>query len=240
MWTTDQLGLAVCRDHASAWYLDARGGEHGVGVIATTQADDDGAFADSRRFVSLSPVDQDVLPAAGEQYVRGDELHVNYPQAAGSSYAVRLAFKPIETAKNLIVLEVRISIQTDLLDTHPKIDVDTFCRSIDSRVPTDPQFPTDSSGDDEVEGVGSAPISVAVSKEHSVSVLLGPHDSPFTTNHSTDSLLRLRLFGDFLEKGVIRTARPWIVIDRSADAPGEEQLEKWWRQLCGSPLPLTP
>ncbi len=233
MWTTDQLGLAVWRDHASAWYLDARGGEHGVGVIATTKADGD-AFAESLRFFSLSPVDQDVLPAVGEQYVRGDELHVNYPQARGSSYAVRLAFKPIETAKDLIVLEVTISIQTDLLDTHPKIDVDVFCRSIDSQVPTD------ASGDDEVEGVGSAPISVAASKQHSVSILLGPHDSPFTTNHSTDSLLRLRLFGDFLEKGVIRKARPWIVIDRSAVAPSEEQLEKWWRQLCGRPLPLTP
>lgn len=233
MWTTDQLGLAVWRDQASVWYLDARGGEHGVGVIATTEADD-GAFAESRRFVSLSPVDQDVLPTAGEQYVRGDELHVNYPQAVGSSYAVRLAFKPIETSKNSIVLEVTISIQTDLLDTHPKIDVDAFCGSIDSQVPTDP------SGDDEVAGVGSAPISVAASKGHSVSVLLGPHDSPFTTNHSTDSLLRLRLFGDFLEKGVIRKARPWIVIDRSADAPSEEQLEEWWTKLCGSPLPLTP
>lgn len=233
MWTTDQLGLAVWRDQASAWYLDARGGVHGVGVIATTKADE-AALSESRRFVSLSPVDQDVLPTAGEQYVRGEQLHINYPQSAGSSYAVRLAFKPIETAKQLIVLEVTISIQTDLLDTHPKIDVDAFCQSIDSQVPTD------TSGDDEVQGVGSAPISVAASKEHSVSVLLGPHDSPFTTNHSTDSLLRLRLFGDFLEKGVIRKARPWIVIDRSADPPGEEQLEKWWKQLCGSPLPLTP
>ncbi len=233
MWTTNQLGLAVWRDHAPAWYLDARGGEYGVGVIATTKTDD-GAFEESQRFVSLSSVDPDVLPTAGEQYVRGDELHVNYPQAADSTCAVRLAFKPIQTAKNLIVLEVTISIQTDLLDTHPKIDVDAFCQSIDSQVPTD------ASGDDEVEGIGSAPISVAASKGHSVSILLGPHDSPFTTNHSTDSLLRLRLFGDFLEKGVIRKARPWIVIDRTADVPSEEQLQKWWRQLCGSPLPLTP
>jgi hypothetical protein len=233
MWTTDQLGLAVWRDNASTWYLDARGGEHGVGVIATTK-EDDAALEESRRFVSLSPVDQDVLPIAGEQYVRGDELHVNYPQAADSSYAMRMAFKPIQTAKNLIVLEVTISIQTDLLDTHPKIDVDAFCRSIASHVPTD------ESGDDEVEGVGSAPISVAASKEHSVSVLLGSHDSPFTTNHSTDSMLRLRLFGDFLEKGVIRIARPWIVIDRSGDPTSEDQLEEWWKQLCGSPLPLTP
>ena len=231
MWTTDKLGLAVWRDDASAWYLDARGGPYGVGMIASA---DDAAFEDPLRLFSLSPVDQAYLPAAGEQYVRGDELHVNYPQSADNSWALRLSFHPIETAKDRMVLEVTISIQTDLLDTHPKVDIDALCRSIDSQVPTD------LSGDDEVEGVGSAPISVAASKTHSVSVLLGPHDRPFTTNHSTDSLLRLRLFGDFLEKGVIRKARPWIVIDRTTQAPSEDQLEKWWRQLCGSPLPLTP
>lgn len=233
MWTTEQLGLAVWHDGASAWCLDARGGEHGVALIATNPAND-APLVESSRFVSLNSVDQDVLPAAAEQYVRGAEFHVNYPQAAGSSYAVRLAFNPIETQAERIILEVRISIQTDLLDTHPKIDVNAYCQSIDSQVPGD------TSGDDQVDGIGSAPISVAVSNEHSVSVLLGPHDRPFTTNHSTDSLLRLRLFGDFLEKGVIRKARPWIVIDRSADVPSEQMLETWWRQLCGSPLPLTP
>ncbi len=183
--------------------------------------------------MSFNPVDQDFLPSAGEQYVRGDCWHVNYPQG-DSSYALRLALQPIETAKDWIVLEATISIQTDLLDTHPKLDVDVLCQSIDSLVPTD------LSGDDEVESIGSAPISIAMDSGHHTSVLLGPHDSPFTTNHSTDALLRLRLFGDFLEKGVIRKARPWIIIDRSGSPPNEQRLEALWKQLCGSPLPLTP
>lgn len=223
MWTTDQLGIATWRDEGSTWNLDARGGDFGIRFMAT--ANDD--------HVSLNPVDQDLLPSAGEQYVRGNSLHVNFPQG-DSSYALRLAIRPVETAPTFIVLETTVSIQTDLLDTHPKIDVDVLCNDIDSYVPTD------LSGDDEVENAGSAPISVAVSKNHSTSVLLGPHDSPFTTNHSTDSLLRLRLFGDFLEKGVIRKARPWIVIDRSDTPPSESQLESWWKELCVSPLPLTP
>lgn len=233
MWTTDQLGLAVWRDGGSQWYFDARGGGHGIGVIAPSPDSED-AFAESRRYVSLSPVDQDVLPPAGEQYVRGNQWHVNYPQTPSSSYAMRLACNPIVSQEDLLVLEATISIQTDLLDSHPKIDVDAMCRSIDSLVPTD------ISGDDEVEGHGSAPISLAISPSHSVGVLLGPHDSPFTTNHSTDSLLRLRLFGEFLEKGVIRKAMPWIVIHRAAGTPSEGQLESWWRDLCSAPLPLTP
>ena len=134
-------------------------------------------------------------------------------------------------ASDLLVLEVTISIQTDLLDTHPR----SRCRCIVhirwSVLPRSvKQF-----GD-----AGSPPISVAVSEDHFTGVLLGPHDSPFTTNHSSDSLLRLRLFGDFLEKGVIRKARPWIVIDRSGGSASRLQLESWWKQLCGSPLPLTP
>jgi hypothetical protein len=232
MWTTEQLGLAIWRDKGASWHFDARGGNCGIGVVSTA-GDDPNAFEIPGRFVSLTPVDQDFLPTAGEQYIRGDSLHVNFPQAA-SSYALRLALRPIESAKEFIVLEVTVSIQTDLLDTHPKIDLDSLCNDIDSFVPTD------ESGDDDVEGTGSAPISMAISKNHSTSVLLGPHDSPFTTNHSTDSLLRLRLFGDFLEKGVIRKARPWIVIDRSGKVPSPAQLEIWWKQLCRSPLPLTP
>ncbi len=232
MWTTDQLGLAVWRDGSSAWYVDARGGDFGVGVIDSGD-DFASAWEVPGRLASLSPVDQDFLPVAGEQFVRGDQWHVNFPQG-DSSYALRLALQPIETAGDLLVLEATISIQTDLLDTHPKIDLDVLCQSIHSFVPTD------ESGDDEVDDAGSAPISLATSARHSTSILLGPHDSPFTTNHSTDSLLRLRLFGDFLEKGVIRKARPWIVIDRSGKPPTEARLEAWWRQLCRSPLPLTP
>jgi len=231
MWTTDQLGLAVWSDDGAEWYFDARGGDAGIGVVAADESDPN-AFDASGRYVSLNPAQPDLLPAAAEQFVRGDRWHVNYPQGDGS-YALRLAFQPIESVKDLIVVELTISIQTDLLDTHPRIDMDALCQSIDSMVPGDP------SGD-EVEDAGSAPISVATSDDHHTCVLLGPHDSPFTTNHSTDSLLRLRLFGDFLEKGVIRKARPWIVIDRSGNPPSQARLQSWWTQLCGSPLPLTP
>jgi hypothetical protein len=223
MWTTDQIGLATWTESGSSWSVDARGGKHGIGVLAADAG---------TRYVSLTPVDQNELPLAGEQFVRGDQLHLNYPQGDGL-YAIRLVLQPIVTETNLLVLEAMISIQTDLLDSHPKVDIDIDCQSIDSIVPSD------LSGDDEVEGAGSAPISLAANEQHCCSVLLGPHDRPFTTNHSTDSLLRLRLFGEFLEKGVIRRGRPWIVIDRSGTVTSEDRVQSLWQQLCESPVPLT-
>lgn len=228
MWTTDQLGRAAWENEGSSWYVDARGGEFGIGVVSGSDG-----FEQSQQDFSLCPVDQDVLPNAGEQFVRGNEWHVNYPQA-NSSYALRLAFATIASSKDSWLLEVTISVQTDLLDLHPKVDLEVMCLDIDSFVPTNPH------GDEEVIGSGSAPISLAKNAQSSTGVLLGPHDSPFTTNHSSDSLLRLRLFGDFLEKGVIRKARPWLAFNRQAEPTSEQELESYWRQLCDSPLPLTP
>jgi len=233
MWTNNQLGLATWSDCDSSWLVDARGDKNGIGLLAPDS---------DRRVVSFSPVDQDWLPELGEQFVRGDQWHLDYPQGDGR-YAMQLVLRPIETTVDLLVLEVMISIRTNLLDSHPKVDIEVDCQTIDSIVPTD-QSGADQSGsnpfaDDQVSGAGSAPISVAASTGHCCSVLLGPHDRPFTTNHSTDTTLRLRLFGEFLEKGVIRRARPWLVIDRSGRRTVENQLEQLWQSLCSSPVPLT-
>ncbi|MGB7328355.1 MAG: hypothetical protein WBD31_25990 [Rubripirellula sp.] len=216
MWTTDEMGIAQLHCDGQKWDFDARGGDSGISFAGVT----------------LGSVDDDRLPIAGEQFVRGDQWHVNYPQGDGS-FALRLVLNPIHASADRLVIEVCTSIQTDLLDTHPKIDVEAMCNDIDSFVPMDKW------GDNEVTGAGCAPISLAKSKQHSISVLLGPHDSPFTTNHSTDAMLRLRLFGDFLEKGVIRRARPWIVIDRTGTLPTEAELTTRWNELVASPIPLT-
>jgi hypothetical protein len=222
MWTTEELGLAVWKHAGSAWYVDARGGKLGISIADS--------FSGASRYMALSPVDEDRLPSAAEQYVRGDEWHVNFPQG-DHSYALRLVFQPIETRADQLVMEVAISLQTDLLELHPKLDIEVDCHNIDSFVPQSPY--------EQVTGSGSAPISLAKDRKYSTSVLLGPQDSPFTTNHSSDMLLRLRLFGDFLEKGVIRRVRPWFVITRGQTPPTEQTLEAFWKQLCDSPLPLT-
>lgn len=224
MWTINAMGRAEWRSAGAVWSIDARGGVHGIGADA---ADDPIGGA-----VAFAPVEHDDFPVADEQFVRGDQWHVNYPQGT-HSYALRLQLTPIVTTPARLVMEACLSIQTDLLDSNPTIDVDAPCNDIDS------MNPDNAIDDTEVTGIGSAPISIAKSSGHTVAVLLGPHDAPFTTNHSTDTRLRLRLFGEFLEKGVIRRARPWIVIDRSGKIPTGDELTTLWRQLVESPLPLT-
>lgn len=222
MWNFDasQTGIGTWDDGTNRLHLDAGGADLGIKLIS-----------DCGSPICLCPVDADALPAACEQYVRGDRWHVNYPQGE-SSYALRLSLEPLQSCKDRLVMELCISIQTDLLDLYPKLDIETECLDIDSVVPG-------MSGDkDTVAGSGTAPVSIAKSKSGSASVLLGPHDHPFTTNHSTDTTLRLRLFGDFLEKGVIRRARPWIVFENSSNYD-QSALEEAWHQLSASPLPLT-
>ncbi len=227
MWKIEKLGLAVWQTERSRWCFDLRGGTRGIALLESRDATGEPS-QDSGRLVALSPVDQEVLPRACEQFVRGDELHLTYPQGEGI-YELRMALRPIESTETRLVLEATIAIQTDRLDTHPKIDLVASGRAIEFHAPDEP-----------VAGnQGSAPISMASGANHCVSVLLGPHDSPFTTNLSTDSQLKLRLFGDFLEKGVIRKARPWIVVSRDADRPDLSELGDRWRELCASPLPLT-
>jgi hypothetical protein len=222
MWTIDSTdaGIGKWDDGTHCVKVDARGAGHGIELDCGQGAP-----------ISLCPIDSDALPAACEQYVRGDQWHLNYPQGE-SSYALRLSLEPLESKQGRMVIETCVSIQTDLLDLYPKLDIETDCNDIDSIVPGMP-------GDhDIVAGSGTAPISIAKSESGRCSILLGPHDHPFTTNHSTDTKLRLRLFGDFLEKGVIRRARLWIVVENDA-AYETSALEETWQRLSQSPLPLT-
>ena len=225
MWTTNQLGLATWTDSQATWGFDARGG-HAIQMATTDDMSESS-------LVRLRPVDQTNHPDAGEQFIRGKSWNVNYPQRDGG-HALRIAFEPIESTANTLLLQTTISIQTDLLDTNPKLDVEVATDSIDSFATHGSQ--SKGSSDDH----GCPPVSIARGPNGFIAVLLGPHDSPFTTNLSTPSSMRLRLFGEFLEKGVIRKAKPWILIDRSGQSPDRQQLETHWQQLRDSPLPLTP
>lgn len=235
MWTTEQMGVAVWGDAASSWHFDLRGGERGISLIAGEDIDGDSMSVDQRH-LSLVAVEGTRLPVASEHYVRGEKYFVNFPQGDGH-YAIRLVLHPIKADENLLVLSAKISIQTNLLDTHPMLDLVAEGTDVTTfeRESTQENWRTSI----ETRATGSAPIVVVRGKTASTAVLLGPHDSPFTSNQSNDQRLCLRLFGDFLEKGVIRTAIPWIVVDRSTDPQFSQRLPSWHQQLCESPLPLS-
>jgi hypothetical protein len=235
MWKTEEVGVAIWSDAASRWYFDLRGGEHGISLLANEKTNPDSMSVDQRH-LSLVAVDEMRLPLASEHYVRGEKYFVNFPQGDGR-YAIRLVLHPVTTSENLLVLSAKISIQTDLLDTHPMLDLVAEGRDV---VTLDRENAQENWRNSiTTQSTGSPPIVVVRGETASTAVLLGPHDSPFTSNRSNAERLCLRLFGDFLEKGVIRTAVPWIVVDRSADPQFSERLPRWHQQLCESPLPLS-
>ncbi|WP_442505969.1 hypothetical protein SH528x_004788 [Novipirellula sp. SH528] len=218
MWKTDELGLATWSDANATWQLNAIGGTQGIQLgLAGTEP--------SR--VQFCSVGEDLFPGATEQFIRGDELHVLLPQQEGS-YSIEAVFKPIASSEKRLVIEVILSLETRLLDTHPTVDLVAKGSS------------ETAAASDSASSIGCDPISQATSDMTSVAVLLGPHDAPFTAKHSSGDELRLRLFGEFLEKGVIRKARPWIVLSTSDSAITSGELQDAYAKLCASPLPLTP
>ncbi|WP_253160277.1 hypothetical protein [Stieleria tagensis] len=219
MTAPNRIGIAAWQSGDCVWRIKAHGGRDGIRLL----------FAD-QDLALLSSNDQP-LPTLQEQFVRGQELHLSYPQQdQGCQFGFRVVIRPIEldsitTDEQLAVFELLISVQTTLLDAHPTIDlvseVGSGCRV------------------DSVDGIAGA-IHSTESAPNQTAVLLGPPDAPFTSEISGgDDALRLRLFGEFMEKGVIRRARPWVIIDREGRPIDTDEAITAWRALAASPVPLT-
>ncbi len=220
MWLTNELGIASLEVGSFQFELDARGGADGIGFRVSNRL----VVNTSSANVRFEPVGQQALPRIADQFVRGDEWHVALPQDQGT-YSLDIVFRPIveslsSESGQCAVLEATLSIHTSLLDSHPMIDLVVPSKSVRrARTIGDPS---------------KHEACAAITLSDTASILLGPRDYPHTTDCSNSEGLRLRLFGEFLEKGVIRKARPWIVLG----SPSDEMIQQLWDQLCESPLPL--
>ncbi len=233
MWNTDQLGVASWKNSDTVWHFELRGGERGI-QLGTQHASESQAEGLP---LSIAPVDDLPLPVVSEQYLRGDRLFLNYPQG-DRRYAMRFSLQPMQVTAELLVLEFTVSIQTDLLDTHPMLDLQAFG---DSEVVSADFTVSESNWRSSVQGdhSGAASVNFIRSENSLAAILLDQRDGPATTSMSSGEELRLRLFGDFLERGVIRTARPWIILNRSGGINLEGEFESWHKALEQRPLPLT-
>lgn len=227
MWKMIETGVAQWHAGDGIWNINASGGDHGV----TLHARDRGVA-----LASLVPVGDDRFPAATESFVRDDEWHVDFPQQDGS-YSVHLVFRPIEASASDLLLESTISIQTNLLDTHPTLDFTATGDGFQVWTPkSESKFAAAAAKND---SIGAGCLTGVVGDSAAVTVMLDRHDYPWTLDLSDDAAIRLRLFGEFLEKGVIRKARPWICIQRGVTDIDESQMIRHWESLQASPLPLT-
>lgn len=208
MWQIDPRGGTLRPDASSDLHVrvDASGGLEPITMSLGGMS------------VEVHPVGTATLPSLDEHFVRDDQWHANLPQST-TRFGIRLAFDQIPLGEQVVALECRLSVQTDLLDSHPELDL-RLCGGT----------PTEVSPRDDVPPVATA-IGVG---DIGAAVLLSSSDAPHTQLLSKDPP-SLRLFGDFLEKGVIRRARPWIVFGKFT----VEDLKTWQQQLSESPVPLT-
>ncbi len=219
MWLTapNRIGDAAWQCDDSVWrFQTVGGGQDGIALLMRDTP------------IRLVASDGGPLPPLLEQYVRSDQLHLSFPQCDGCQFGFRLAVRPVflddlQPGPTRAIFEFQVSIETTLLDSHPTLDL---------VIPGSGHAESLS-----VDGIEQAAHRVA-GQNFRAAALLSPQDAPFTTVDSQGEGLRLRLFGGFLEKGVIRRARPWLLIDRSGEAFGDDAVRSAWAALASSPLPL--
>jgi hypothetical protein len=137
-----------------------------------------------------------------------------------------------------------VAVETTFLDCHPMLEVLVHGKEHES-------YSTGGFADDETalpasmvvnETANLAPPILSI-RNHgdSLAVMLPPRDWPMTGFRDDVGGCYYRLFEEFLEKGVIRKSRIWIVplAPHGLGRPTLPTLQPLYRQLCGIPMPLT-
>ncbi len=184
----------------------------------------------------ISLMQTPATPLLSECFVRQGDLIVVYPQREGRPFSLQLDYRilPIEshiqsavtTAANPLekglLVELWISLQTYLLDTHPTIEMDLHLNRTSAPPSTHPIAILS----------GTCPPSGL-----HVTYFVDPHDQRDTKWRHHDVHHRATFFGHFMEKGVIRRARLRCLVTRMPVC--SDFIADQYQQLVESPLPLT-
>ncbi len=191
---------------------------------------------------------------AEEVYSRQGDLIVRYRQSPADTFAYQLDWQLLPaTAPFVAAVELWLSVQTDLLDTEPELEI--ACRaSIGQgwRVFEHQQI-CDSNLDSQKDSASAVTCGPAAllcgpiadnAKTSTVEAtsglwLIEPTDQCNTRRSTEDdqTTQRIRLFGHFMEKGVIRRARMRFLL--ATGVVSAEHISHAYRELADSPLPLT-
>jgi hypothetical protein len=210
---------------------------------------DDTALAGE--LLAVAPTGMSSWPARlADAYVRGDDLVAAYEATADWPYASQLYWRAEPTDHDggvLASLSLLVSIQTSLLDTHPRV-------CVTSQLPADEVLflAFDDRGEMQIDDVTVGTHEISPNAKLGCLLLRLPGGglsyaelmpaSDFqrlTVEFDSDSGCRTRweLFAEFLEKGVIRRARlQTALLDRQHDL---EAAAVCCRRFHERPLPLT-
>ena len=170
--------------------------------------------------VGITPSEQHVQDSAasipfGEAYVRQTDLIAIFPELNpwrfGYQMDIRLIDEPI---RNTLVMEIWLSIQTSLLDSHPQLELQL--RGERFKALTDSCWTSDS---------------------FRLGLLIHPLDQSDCRIEQLKEGLAMRVFGRFMEKGVIRRMRFRLIaaLEPVSAAVWRDRFE----EFSNSPLPLT-
>lgn len=176
--------------------------------------------------------------ATEEVYIRQGDLIARFDQAEQDEFAFQIDYRIIESRHSAAAgIELWLSVQTDNLDSEPILVV--HCETPEGE-PWETLDHASLMGDKVAGEPNSGPAAiVGRTSSHTGIWLIEPTDqhqaavlsSPFEPQQ------RLELFGQFMEKGVIRRARMrFFVLEGNTSA---ETLQQLYIEFAQSPLPLT-
>ena len=182
------------------------------------------------QFLKISPKPSHSF-AIQEAYIRQNDLIVRYEQANDDLYTVQLNWRRLESdIPGALYLEVWISVQTSLLDTHPVIEVR-------SRTP-DAKWRGLTLNDLQIEKRDSTVLGQVTKSGVTSVIMLDPSDAHQARRiDDPNDEFSLKLLGDFMEKGVIRRARLRLLV--VAQELSRSKMIEEFREFTDSPLPLT-
>lgn len=199
-------------------------------------------LSDSRSAGDLLLLTIDPQPAHAfrpeEIYVRQQDLIVRYSQSEGDQFSIQLDWRLIHCKPPFsLAVEVWFSIQTQFLNTHPQIGLQV----------SGPGYWNHWSHtglcsdwhDDLQSSSNCRAAHLSTDDDASFLWLVDPRDQTEITwaDAPSDRRLSAQLFGQFLEKGVIRRARcRFLVASQPVDL---QDVQSEYHEFAASALPLT-
>ncbi|MCA9129834.1 MAG: hypothetical protein KDB22_22260 [Planctomycetales bacterium] len=176
---------------------------------------------------------------ASEAYIRGNDLIVRFEQSSHDQFAFQLLWRQLSPqSPDQLAIELWISIQTGLLDATPTMDV--CCQSLDKSAwqSFSQSVLTSAAFSSEASALEIGPAALTSQFGDMMGLwMIAPSDQPHSRLQLVDAQPRIRLFGQFMEKGVIRRARMRFIASQSIMTIDE--ISNAYEEFCNSPLPLS-
>ena len=151
----------------------------------------------------------------GDAYVRQNDLIAIYPEKYPWQFGYQIDIRTSQPDdRKILCMEIWLSVQTSLLDSHPQLSI-------------------------QIADENFAPLSkdIWTNLSKKVAIAIHPFDRADCHVECTTNDFNMKIFGRFMEKGVIRRMRFRCIaaIDSQSNNFWEEQL----KEFSNSPMPLT-